>query len=58
MLDRERRIEQYRIAQPIEELQRKAEKAKRRSGLWTQEELDIAGVEARIMAAWFREHMQ
>jgi hypothetical protein len=45
-LDRAMRIELYRLDQPIEELRRKAEKARCKSNLWTQEELDLADAEA------------
>jgi hypothetical protein len=45
-LDRAMRIELYRLDQPIEELRRKAEKARRRDNIWTQEELDWADAEA------------
>lgn len=46
MLDRQMRIELYRQSQPIAELQRKADKAVCKSNIWTQEELDLADVEA------------
>jgi hypothetical protein len=46
------RIAAYRRKQPIEELKRKADKAICKSNLWTQEELDLAKVEAAEMAAW------
>lgn len=42
---RRNRIEQARQAQPIAELQRKADKA-RSKGYWTQEDLDYANARA------------
>jgi hypothetical protein len=45
-LDRRMVIELHRQSQPIEELRRKAEKARCKSNIWTQEELDLADVEA------------
>lgn len=47
MLDRELRIELYRRDQPIEELRRKADKARCKSNLWTMEELDLADAVAQ-----------
>lgn len=44
--EREARIREYRLRQPITELQRKADKSRDRARLWTQEELDASEVEA------------
>lgn len=53
--EREERIRQFRVKQPLAELDRKAVKARRR-GFWTQEEIDAAKVRAAEMAAWFDAH--
>lgn len=50
---REERIADYRKRQPIEELRRKQRKAFQR-GFWTQEDLDLADAEARVLAEFFR----
>jgi hypothetical protein len=39
--------------QPTEELERKANKARERSNLFTQEEIDLAQRKAEIMSAMF-----
>ncbi len=44
------RIEAYRQAQPLEELERKCKKATRR-GYWVQEQIDYAKAWARDFAA-------
>jgi hypothetical protein len=54
--DRQMVIELYRQDQPIEELRRKAEKARCRSNLWTQEELDLADKEAAELYRYFHPH--
>jgi hypothetical protein len=41
------RIDKYRKSQSVEELKRKRDKAWRRQGLWTQEDIDYAEVSAR-----------
>jgi len=42
------KIEEYRLRQPISELERKAQKAIcLKTKLWTQEEIDLARVKAR-----------
>jgi hypothetical protein len=46
--ERRRKISAYRLRQPVEELRRKRDKAQRR-GYWTQEDLDCAHVEARLL---------
>lgn len=48
---RAEQIRAKRLKQPIEELQRKAQKSAERARLWTQEELDAADAEARKIAA-------
>jgi hypothetical protein len=50
---REERIRQYRVRQPIAELERKQRKAAQR-GIWTQEDLDLADARAEQQAWWFR----
>jgi hypothetical protein len=49
-------LQKYRLRQPIEELRRKANKAARkRSKLWTQEEIDLARAEAiaiSVLLGW------
>lgn len=45
-------IESYRLAQPLEELERKAIKALRK-GWWTQESLDHAKARANALAKYF-----
>jgi hypothetical protein len=47
-------IDCHRKVQPLAELKRKADKAwRRKSNLWTQEELDEAEVRAREMEMFF-----
>jgi hypothetical protein len=55
MTETTQRIETARQSQPLSELRRKAEKARSRSNIWTQEEIDLAEVEAAEMAAFFGE---
>ena len=43
------KFQKWRLLQPLEELQRKANKAKRRQDIWTQEEIDAAKKEAEEM---------
>lgn len=45
------RIAQYRLQQPVEELERKAVKA-RRKALLTQEDIDVADVRAATLLIW------
>ncbi len=47
MIEREERIRQFRLRQPIEELRRKSDKSRDRANLYTQEELDYAGAKAK-----------
>ena len=50
--ERLERIRQFRLKQPQAELDRKADKARDRAKLWTQEEIDAADKEAaRFLAA-------
>ena len=42
------KIIQHRINKPLEELKRKAQKARRRA-IWTVEELDLAAARAEIL---------
>lgn len=51
--EREERIRQYRLKQPQAELDRKADKARERANLWTQEELDAADRQAREWIEFF-----
>lgn len=58
MLEREKRIAQYRQCQPLAELQRKRNKAKSRHG-WTQEDLDyIKKIADRLDAKLKRINLQ
>jgi hypothetical protein len=54
--DESKMLQKYRLRQPIEELRRKANKAARkRSKLWTQEEIDLARAEAiaiSVLLGW------
>lgn len=52
-IQRKERIREFRLRQPQEELDRKADKARERSNLWTQEELDAADKKATALAAYF-----
>jgi hypothetical protein len=52
-MDRKARIAEARLNQPLEELVRKATKARTRSNLWQQEELDLAKAKGRALAAAF-----
>lgn len=52
MFDRSKLIERHRQLQPIEELERKAFKAECRSGLWTQEEIDLAMAKGEVWVKW------
>lgn len=52
--DRRRRIDEARQKQPIEELRRKARKARERANLWSQEELDLAKARARSFMRFIR----
>jgi hypothetical protein len=47
---RELAIQEKRRNQPIEELERKADKARCKSNIWTAEELDYVTVQAEIFA--------
>lgn len=47
-MDRMQRIREYRLKQPLAELERKAAKARNRANLYTQEGLDAADVRAEI----------
>ncbi|KKL25214.1 hypothetical protein LCGC14_2407550 [marine sediment metagenome] len=47
MKSRKDKIKEYRLHQPLEELKRKARKARERANLWTVEELDYAQAQAR-----------
>lgn len=51
---RERYLKSNRRAQPLDELRRKAAKAKTRSNIHTQEELDLAVAEAITLIASLR----
>lgn len=51
-MTREKIIERHRQLQSIEELQRKAIKAVCRSGLWTQEEIDLAMAKGEAWVKW------
>ncbi len=55
MKEREEKIRQCRLKQPIEELRRKADKSVERSNVWTQEELDCADAEAKELAEYFKQ---
>ena len=44
--ERQRKIVEYRMHQPIEELERKAKKAMRRQNIWTCEEIECATIKA------------
>lgn len=52
-IERENRIREFRLKQSQEELDRKADKARERSNLWTQEELDAADKKAAEWAKYF-----
>lgn len=45
---RKKKIKEYRLSQPVEELRRKQEKAQRKN-FWTVEDIDLAEVEANII---------
>lgn len=47
-------IDEHRQHQTLDELERKAKKA-RRPGWWTQEDIDLAKAEAREMVKFFKE---
>jgi hypothetical protein len=49
--DRQERIKKARQAQPRQELHRKAEKARNRANLYSQEELDYAAARAKFIAS-------
>lgn len=49
--EREEKIRQYRLKQPRALLEQKANKARDRANLWSQEELDAADAEAKEIAA-------
>lgn len=49
------KIRAARLKQPKAELERKADKARSRSNIWAQEELDAASVEAEEMVKWFED---
>ena len=49
-MEREERITEMRLKQPLEELERKARKAVMRSQIWSQEELDFARARGRQLA--------
>jgi len=52
---RQARIDRSRQSQPISELRRKEAKAWRPKGkIWTVEEIDLAGAEAKVMMAKFK----
>jgi len=51
--EREEKIRQHRLRQPLEELERKSAKA-RRPGWWTQEDIDAAKAEAAQMVVFFQ----
>lgn len=51
-MERQKVIDRHRQLQPVEELERKAEKAAR-WGFWTQEDLDLAKAKGAAMAAYF-----
>lgn len=55
MKEREEKIRQYRLKQPLAELERKADKSRDRANIWTQEEIDAADKEAREWSAWFNQ---
>ena len=50
--EREEKIREFRLKQPLDELERKADKARERSKLWSQEELDAATAQARDFTKW------
>ena len=50
MWEREKKIREYRLKQPLEELKRKRDKSVERANIWSQEELDYASAKARKMA--------
>lgn len=52
--DRAKQIEEARLRQSSDELQRKADKARNRARLWTQEELDMARVQSRELIRQLR----
>jgi hypothetical protein len=52
MKEREEKIKQYRLKQPVAELERKAIKSRERANLYTQEELDLAAREAMELFIW------
>jgi len=52
---RQARIDRSRQSQPISELRRQEAKAWRPKGkIWTVEEIDLAGAEAKVMMAKFK----
>lgn len=53
MVERKQRIAVLRQKQPLAELERKAEKARMRSNLWSQEELDLGIAKANEMREAF-----
>lgn len=53
MKERQERIRQLRLRQPLAELQRKAAKAAERANLYTQEGLDLADARAAILSDFF-----
>lgn len=48
------RLKPFRLRQPLQELERKAIKA-RRPGFWTQEELDYAEAQADVLYQWMND---
>lgn len=51
-MNRSEYIREARLRQPLAELTRKANKARGRINLYSQEEIDLAEVEARELVAW------
>ena len=51
MQSRADKIKERRLRQPIEELERKADKSHERANIWTQEEIDLCNAKARDLSA-------
>lgn len=54
--ERREKIRRARLAQPLNELRRKANIACNRANIWSQEELDAANAEAAELAKFFDEN--
>jgi hypothetical protein len=57
MTEREDKIREARLRQPLSELERKSDKAAR-PGWWTQEDLDLAKRKARELYKYFKWKME